>query len=196
MRAFGDSPAARALAHLRPQFEHAPAAQPAQHDAAAGLVAGDAPERILRAARSHPVDREQQVAGLQPRLLSGTAHVQIADEHSGLRQTPLLRLLVREILRNDADPAADHPAVSDDVGHHPAHHVHRNGEADALDADVLGDDGGVDPDQRAAGVDERDRKSTRLNSSHSQISYAVFCLKKKKNKEHGQTSYLYYYLRT
>src|SRR3989475_8906218 len=29
---------------------------------------------------------------------------------------------------------------------------------------------------------EGDRKSTRLNSSHSQISYAVFCLKKKKNK--------------
>src|SRR5688572_32228349 len=33
----------------------------------------------------------------------------------------------------------------------------------------------------------RDRKSTRLNSSHSQISYAVFCLKKKKNKK-GQDS--------
>src|SRR3989475_5055861 len=29
-----------------------------------------------------------------------------------------------------------------------------------------------------------DRKSTRLNSSHSQISYAVFCLKKKKKKNH------------
>src|SRR2546430_5479630 len=28
-----------------------------------------------------------------------------------------------------------------------------------------------------------DRKSTRLNSSHSQISYAVFCLKKKKNNQ-------------
>src|SRR5688572_31230112 len=28
-----------------------------------------------------------------------------------------------------------------------------------------------------------DRKSTRLNSSHSQISYAVFCLKKKKNQQ-------------
>src|SRR2546430_8942443 len=28
-----------------------------------------------------------------------------------------------------------------------------------------------------------DRKSTRLNSSHSQISYAVFCLKKKKNND-------------
>src|SRR5688572_31531133 len=37
----------------------------------------------------------------------------------------------------------------------------------------------------------KDRKSTRLNSSHSQISYAVCCLKKKKNKtevnRHWQT---------
>src|SRR2546430_3343087 len=32
---------------------------------------------------------------------------------------------------------------------------------------------------------DEDRKSTRLNSSHSQISYAVFCLKKKK-KRHDQ----------
>src|SRR5690349_24604217 len=30
--------------------------------------------------------------------------------------------------------------------------------------------------------DPQDRKSTRLNSSHVEISYAVFCLKKKKNK--------------
>src|SRR5690349_23934284 len=30
---------------------------------------------------------------------------------------------------------------------------------------------------------ERDRKSTRLNSSHVEISYAVFCLKKKKKKK-------------
>src|SRR5256886_8064542 len=34
-----------------------------------------------------------------------------------------------------------------------------------------------------------DRKSTRLNSSHSQISYAVFCLKKKKN-EHRRLTHL------
>src|SRR2546430_5473258 len=36
----------------------------------------------------------------------------------------------------------------------------------------------VDPEVR-----RRDRKSTRLNSSHSQISYAVFCLKKKKKRK-------------
>src|SRR2546427_4957727 len=36
--------------------------------------------------------------------------------------------------------------------------------------------------RRTAFLLTRDRKSTRLNSSHSQISYAVFCLKKKKEK--------------
>src|SRR2546422_2875112 len=35
----------------------------------------------------------------------------------------------------------------------------------------------------------RDRKSTRLNSSHGYISYAVFCLKKKKKKNIGKTQH-------
>src|SRR5947208_9701132 len=34
-------------------------------------------------------------------------------------------------------------------------------------------------------LDRQDRKSTRLNSSHQIISYAVFCLKKKKNQTSG-----------
>src|SRR2546430_12985097 len=42
-------------------------------------------------------------------------------------------------------------------------------------------------DRPAYGLDPRDRKSTRLNSSHSQISYAVFCLKKKTTRD-GQTA--------
>src|SRR2546428_10982236 len=37
-------------------------------------------------------------------------------------------------------------------------------------------------DGRSDEVRNRDRKSTRLNSSHDQISYAVFCLKKKNKK--------------
>src|SRR5256886_5866328 len=36
------------------------------------------------------------------------------------------------------------------------------------------------------GSELTDRKSTRLNSSHSQISYAVFCLKKKKSRRPGR----------
>src|SRR2546430_6493524 len=43
--------------------------------------------------------------------------------------------------------------------------------------------GRVGPESRVS--NRADRKSTRLNSSHSQISYAVFCLKKKKNQLHG-----------
>src|SRR5690349_23611317 len=42
---------------------------------------------------------------------------------------------------------------------------------------------------RAAGQgDLQDRKSTRLNSSHVEISYAVFCLKKKKKKKTDNTN--------
>src|SRR2546430_10370526 len=41
----------------------------------------------------------------------------------------------------------------------------------------------------AAAAAARDRKSTRLNSSHSQISYAVFCLKKKKIQCHHKRTY-------
>src|SRR3712207_4125978 len=52
-------------------------------------------------------------------------------------------------------------------------------------ADVLLRPGGAGP-RRAGGQaldrPQQDRKSTRLNSSHANISYAVFCLKKKKNK--------------
>src|SRR5947207_15661686 len=42
------------------------------------------------------------------------------------------------------------------------------------------------PPLQARGSTERDRKSTRLNSSHTVISYAVFCLKKKKTKQTTQ----------
>src|SRR2546430_11992707 len=42
--------------------------------------------------------------------------------------------------------------------------------------------------RRSLGYGLRDRKSTRLNSSHSQISYAVFCLKTKKSTKHTPTT--------
>src|SRR5438034_6404043 len=57
------------------------------------------------------------------------------------------------------------------------------------------------PPSRAANIvqpDQSDRKSTRLNSSHTVISYAVFCLKKKKKiNRHDQMNKLYsYYTKT
>src|SRR5205085_9705586 len=50
-----------------------------------------------------------------------------------------------------------------------------------VDGDAAGAQGAAGQVQRQVAAHE-DRKSTRLNSSHSQISYAVFCLKKKKKK--------------
>src|SRR2546430_3841659 len=54
----------------------------------------------------------------------------------------------------------------------------------ALRGQALGD---VQDERGRAADPGRDRKSTRLNSSHSQISYAVFCLKKKKNTSSQRT---------
>ena len=41
-----------------------------------------------------------------------------------------------------------------------------------------------------------DRKSTRLNSSHANISYAVFCLKKKKDSQYNFSREVYFYFNT
>src|SRR5688572_31643267 len=55
-------------------------------------------------------------------------------------------------------------------------------EADFLRLDVLAR---LEKRHRGEREENRDRKSTRLNSSHSQISYAVFCLKKKNKKKNN-----------
>src|SRR5207249_10774586 len=61
-------------------------------------------------------------------------------------------------------------------GHHPHRHLHG-----VLHVQVAqGEDQGSHDHRRHPDVSRRDRKSTRLNSSHVSISYAVFCLKKKK----------------
>src|SRR3712207_8078568 len=60
-------------------------------------------------------------------------------------------------------------------------HAHLDAAAPRLGEAVDGqavDDAAPDREARVPGAD---RKSTRLNSSHANISYAVFCLKKKKN---------------
>src|SRR3712207_7526107 len=66
------------------------------------------------------------------------------------------------------DDQRHRPAVGDvegDLGRHPPAERHVERERASL--------------QRLPGAAQLDRKSTRLNSSHANISYAVFCLKKK-----------------
>src|SRR5699024_12368055 len=76
---------------------------------------------------------------------------------------------------HDALPISGTPGPT---GQHP---VPAAGRRNAPDA------GGRLPGGRppASGAFRRDRKSTRLNSSHVSISYAVFCLKKKKRRKYS-----------
>src|SRR5205085_9435715 len=68
-----------------------------------------------------------------------------------------------------------HTATTDDGA--PLNLVHRDFSPSNI---LVGYDGSVKIID--FGIAKADRKSTRLNSSHSQISYAVFCLKKKKHR--------------
>src|SRR3712207_8733446 len=66
-----------------------------------------------------------------------------------------------------------------------AHRVHQQQAQGAARSGGLGRHRAARPRRREPGRQgsREDRKSTRLNSSHANISYAVFCLKKKKEKE-------------
>src|SRR3712207_7929410 len=77
---------------------------------------------------------------------------------------PYTTLFRSQLLQEGRGPRARPvaPGVHDVDDHHPS-------------ADQVGDE----PDGLAPVGGEGDRKSTRLNSSHANISYAVFCLKKK-----------------
>src|SRR5690606_42136402 len=75
--------------------------------------------------------------------------------------------------------AAEHPQCRDNHEHRDEHETDDPEEHPVPAREFSDDTGG----ERA---DERDRKSTRLNSSHVKISYAVFCLKKKRQPETAQ----------
>src|SRR5947209_16899130 len=59
---------------------------------------------------------------------------------------------------------------------------------DCSDDERAGRDSSSDDLLAVSGERRADRKSTRLNSSHANISYAVFCLKKKNNKKNIHTA--------
>src|SRR3712207_8049685 len=80
--------------------------------------------------------------------------------------TTLFRSGVRSRLAGETATA---PQADEDRGARVAHFL----------CQLQGVVAGVKDEERHGAVDRQDRKSTRLNSSHANISYAVFCLKKK-----------------
>src|SRR2546430_4941341 len=85
--------------------------------------------------------------------------------------TTLFRSLLAQAARDTHHAPALDAHQDQAVGHQRKRHAVARLHAEAV-ADLLGD----------CRLTFTDRKSTRLNSSHSQISYAVFCLKKKKKR--------------
>src|SRR3712207_6967920 len=79
-----------------------------------------------------------------------------------IRRPPRSTLFPYTTLFRSAEPASGGRMLHG--GQPPAHGVHQR-----------------PPVAAQHGREDEDRKSTRLNSSHANISYAVFCLKKKKN---------------
>src|SRR5690606_42138905 len=96
-----------------------------------------------------------------------------------VRIAPLVRpdplaLMIYTLSLHDALPIYGHDLGVDGI---PVDLDHAVGGLDLVGVHVL--EGLLVPDDAEPSAVGRDRKSTRLNSSHVKISYAVFCLKKK-----------------
>src|SRR3712207_7188650 len=97
--------------------------------------------------------------------------------------------LVARLEQEDADLRADRPRLRwSSAGHPPPVLLLPDGRVQVLDDDLPDLLLGVDPSaarRDRVAVLPADRKSTRLNSSHANISYAVFCLKKNTSPRRG-----------
>src|SRR2546427_5760813 len=105
-----------------------------------------------------------------------------------IRRPPRSTLFPYTTLFRSAEPAVGHGHGHPAVGHRgrPGHEVQPRAVGQPVRAHHLAGALFAHHHRADAGPGHADalldRKSTRLNSSHSQISYAVFCLKKKKTK--------------
>src|SRR3712207_6849974 len=93
-----------------------------------------------------------------------------------IRRPPKSTLFPYTTLFRSVAEGAEGPAG---VGRH--HHIDAGQCDEGRPPLADGDGDGAHHQRRRQVVDDRDRKSTRLNSSHANISYAVFCLKKQYN---------------
>src|SRR5204862_7346876 len=115
---------------------------------------------------------QQHVEHVRMRLLD------LVEEHDGVRASPYLlgeepALFVAHVAGRRAEQARHRKLL------HVLRHVHSD-EGVLVAEEVLG---GRARELRLAHTGRTDRKSTRLNSSHVEFSYAVFCLKKKKKSK-------------
>src|SRR5690349_23731192 len=119
----------------------------------------------LQVRQSHPICGTPYDVPV-PRNTSLTSHDLDLEQVRGSRHFPR-----HAGGHDDAVARLRVPALEQEVPYHGEHRI--------VPRHVIHQDRGHAPHQRELAIGRRDRKSTRLNSSHVEISYAVFCLKKK-----------------
>src|SRR5207244_9786445 len=126
------------------------------------------------ARRSLGADHLADVALAQPPDDGGTAqegeHERRHDRARGAKREVVEQVEKDVLLRERREQVIEHVQSSVQVRQHP---LERHPAGRLEQYDLVAPESGLEPWAQ-------DRKSTRLNSSHQIISYAVFCLKKKK----------------
>src|SRR5690554_2145759 len=116
------------------------------------------------------LDLLTQGANPDQQVISGKTALMVAAENGNRRIVRLLLAAGADVNRRDSD------------GYTPVIHAAENGHLSVVRA-LLAAGANVNVSQGGESLLMKDRKSTRLNSSHVRISYAVFCLKKKNKKK-------------
>src|SRR5947207_5868668 len=127
-----------------------------QLDIVADAGQADYVAQLGPAAHRDTIDRDDQIAAVKAGLLGRGAGIDAGDYcPRGVRGTHRLREIRGQVLDRDADPAALHLAIANELVHDPARHVDRHGKADPDIAAARRQDGRVDADAFAQQVDER-----------------------------------------
>src|SRR2546422_9803983 len=136
--------------------------------------------------------RERERAACLPEAIASYEAAVAAAERGGERTVLAEALRRLAVVRRHRSEVAAATALCQQ-----SYEVARQSGDDLLAAEALNTLGGLylsagAPDDARRvfleALEEQDRKSTRLNSSHGYISYAVFCLKKKKNKKESENT--------
>src|SRR5215475_6328462 len=139
------------------------------------LAAGSSPYPQI-----HPSCRPLDTGGLVEQLLDRAAAHHFVADHPERRVVKRLRLVLRHRVERGR-LGHQHPAPVDEA--HDVDMPRRDLERQVQLFRGLPSARRLDDLLEHTPVHRQDRKSTRLNSSHVKISYAVFCLKKKKKKK-------------
>ncbi len=128
--------ARRPLDHFEPDLVGLLSVAAGEFDLGAGFERGHFAHEVLGAAHGLAVELSDQIARPHARLERRTLDQDVDHGDAAAADAELRRLLLRQILRHESQPAAHDVAVREDLFHDAAHEIDGNGEADAFGSAV------------------------------------------------------------